>query len=358
MVRDLRSAVLGQKVANIYDINEKTYLFKFASPGSSEKVILLMESGVRFHTTKYSLAKSDMPSPFAMKLRKYIRSKRIDDIRQLSFDRVVDFKFGSGETANHIILELYSQGNIVLTDANYEILALLRSHLFEDDVALKVGEIYPMQFTTVGSSSVSTGILDMDLPMFLDWAGQKDSMKPEAAIEEEQPPLTTKKAKVRKSNLRLLLMNKDSGIGSYGGEIIDHCLLSAELSPTMKLEQLQAISPDQFESMKSNLRNGRRLFESLNIPGQFGYILWKAPKTITVASPESVPSGEDGAVTSVATGRDNNSNKEYIEFVPIILKQHEGIPFVEFPSFDEAVDEYFSKVCSPSLSFSLHYYCL
>jgi predicted ribosome quality control (RQC) complex YloA/Tae2 family protein len=67
-----------------------------------------MESGVRFHTTNFVREKSDLPSPFAMKLRKHLRTKRLENVRQIGTDRIVDFKFGSGESENHIILELYS----------------------------------------------------------------------------------------------------------------------------------------------------------------------------------------------------------------------------------------------------------
>jgi hypothetical protein len=154
MVRDIRATLLGQRLANIYDLNDKTYLFKFAVPGKSEKLMLLLESGIRFHTTKYARDKSDLPSPFAMKLRKHIRTKRLEDVRQLCNDRVVDLKFGSGDAIFHIILELYANGNIILTDGNYEILALLRSHQFEEDVAIKVNEIYPMAFATSMDSAL------------------------------------------------------------------------------------------------------------------------------------------------------------------------------------------------------------
>ena len=160
MVRDIRATLLGQRVANIYDLNDKTYLFKFAVPGKSEKQLLLLESGVRFHTTKYARDKNDLPSPFAMKLRKHIRTRRLEDVKQLCNDRVVDFKFGSGDAVFHIILELYANGNIILTDGNYEILALLRSHQFEEDVAIKVNEIYPMAFAT----SMDTALLNR-MPM-------------------------------------------------------------------------------------------------------------------------------------------------------------------------------------------------
>ena len=50
------------------------------------------------------------------KLRKHIRAKRLENIAQLGVDRVVDFRFGSGEGCHHIILEMYAGGNIILTD--------------------------------------------------------------------------------------------------------------------------------------------------------------------------------------------------------------------------------------------------
>ena len=78
---------MGKRLANVYDLSEKSYLFKFSMPGSSEKTILLLESGVRFHLTTYTRDLPDMPSPFTMKLRKHLRTKRLEDIRQLGNDR-------------------------------------------------------------------------------------------------------------------------------------------------------------------------------------------------------------------------------------------------------------------------------
>jgi predicted ribosome quality control (RQC) complex YloA/Tae2 family protein len=53
--------------------------------------------------------KSDTPSNFTLKLRKHIRTRRLEDVRQLGVDRIVDFVFGSGEAQYHLILEMYSQ---------------------------------------------------------------------------------------------------------------------------------------------------------------------------------------------------------------------------------------------------------
>ena len=54
IVRDLRvKGVLGMRVVNVYDLDSKTYLIKLATPGVAEKVVLLIESGIRFHSTKF-----------------------------------------------------------------------------------------------------------------------------------------------------------------------------------------------------------------------------------------------------------------------------------------------------------------
>ena len=63
-----------------------------------------------------------------MKLRKHIRTKKLEDVRQLGIDRVIDLTFGKGENAYHILVELYAKGNVILTDHEYTILSLLRTH--------------------------------------------------------------------------------------------------------------------------------------------------------------------------------------------------------------------------------------
>ncbi len=62
---------------------------------------------------QYQKEKSNTPSNFTLKLRKHLRARRLEDVRQLGVDRIVDFQFGSGEAAYHLILELYSQVTVV-----------------------------------------------------------------------------------------------------------------------------------------------------------------------------------------------------------------------------------------------------
>jgi predicted ribosome quality control (RQC) complex YloA/Tae2 family protein len=74
-----------------------------------------------------------IPDPFPLyDVRKHIRGVRLESIDQVGTDRVIDMQFGTGERAHHVIVELYAQGNIVLTAHNYAILQLLRSHELGD----------------------------------------------------------------------------------------------------------------------------------------------------------------------------------------------------------------------------------
>ena len=130
-----------------------------------------------------------MPSPFAMKLRKHLRNLRLENVTQLgNLDRVVDFRFGSGSYAHHLILELYAQGNLILCDGEYRILGLLRTHEYEvkksenedennanneekkvaddtttaEEVKVRVGNIYPVTFATTLTNNNNSGGEDED----------------------------------------------------------------------------------------------------------------------------------------------------------------------------------------------------
>lgn len=124
------------RVANIYDVSGRQYLIKMSR--ASLKEILLIESGIRIHTSSFVKNEKDLPSGFSMKLRKHLRTKKLSSIEQVGIDRVIKLTFGKGETCHHILVELYASGNVILTDHEFNILSLLRSHKFEDNAAIAV----------------------------------------------------------------------------------------------------------------------------------------------------------------------------------------------------------------------------
>ena len=44
-----------------------------------------------------------------VKMRKHLKSRRLESIEQVDSDRIVDLQFGSGEAAYHVIVELYDR---------------------------------------------------------------------------------------------------------------------------------------------------------------------------------------------------------------------------------------------------------
>ena len=139
-VGELKS-VLGMRVANIHDVGPKTYMLKLHDAAGPQH--LLIEAGSRVHLTDYAREKPAVPSAFTTKLRRAVRTKRITAIEQLGIDRAIDFTLGSPPVESHVIVEFYSKGNVIVTDSDYIIQAVLR--VYKDEakgVVVAVGERY------------------------------------------------------------------------------------------------------------------------------------------------------------------------------------------------------------------------
>ena len=92
---------------------------------------LVIEAGKRIHLTEYPKPSPEKPSTFAMTLRKYLENAVLTEIRQVSFDRIVELSFKKGEEEFKLIGELFGKGNIILTDKNYKILAVMKPQIFK-----------------------------------------------------------------------------------------------------------------------------------------------------------------------------------------------------------------------------------
>ena len=109
VVSSLRGAILGYRIANIYDISPRTYLLKLQKSGEDSKLFVLIESGVRVHLTTYERDKAQVPSNFTLKLRKHVRTRRIEKVEQLGADRVLVITCGSGVAEHKLVIELYDK---------------------------------------------------------------------------------------------------------------------------------------------------------------------------------------------------------------------------------------------------------
>ncbi|KAM6131338.1 LOW QUALITY PROTEIN: ribosome quality control complex subunit NEMF [Pterocles gutturalis] len=289
VLAELRHSLLGMRVNNVYDVDNKTYLIRLQKPDC--KATLLLESGIRIHTTEFEWPKNMMPSGFAMKCRKHLKTRRLVS-DQLGIDRIVDFQFGSDEAAYHLIIELYDRGNIVLTDHEYVILNILRFRTDEaDDVRFAVRERYPV-----------------------------DSAKAPAPLPTLER-LTEIISNAPKGEQLKRVLNPHL---PYGATLIEHCLIETGFSGYVTIDQHME-SKENIERLTALEKAEEYMTLTDNFSGK-GYIIQKREKK---ASLEPDKPAED-----IYT---------YEEVHPF-LSQHSKCPYLEFDSFNKAADEFYSKL--------------
>ncbi|MEM2917689.1 MAG: ribosome rescue protein RqcH [Candidatus Bathyarchaeia archaeon] len=129
-VRELKEAILNSRVSNIYQLDDKTLLFKLRRGETIYRLIL--EAGKRLNLTSYALEKPLVPPAFCMALRKFLRNSLLTNIKQYEFERVVLFDF-NGKLGNfRLILELFGEGNIILVDGENKIVQALHYRRMRD----------------------------------------------------------------------------------------------------------------------------------------------------------------------------------------------------------------------------------
>ena len=92
----------------------------------------IIEAGRRAHFVRDLPAPPKNPPQFAMLLRKHISGGKVLGIRQVGLERIIIFDIGKGTSTLRLIIELFDEGNVVLTDEHYEIVKPLRHHRFKD----------------------------------------------------------------------------------------------------------------------------------------------------------------------------------------------------------------------------------
>jgi predicted ribosome quality control (RQC) complex YloA/Tae2 family protein len=104
---------------------------------------LVIQAGKRIHLSQYPLTNPQNPPSFPMLLRKIVKGANVVSIEQHNFDRVVEIKMKKEETYT-LIVELFSQGNIILlNESNEIILPLKRKHWSDRDISSKKEYAFP-----------------------------------------------------------------------------------------------------------------------------------------------------------------------------------------------------------------------
>ncbi len=124
VVHELKEAITNSRVNNIYQFDAKTLVFKLHKT-SCPPLRLVIEAGRRLHLTAYALKPPHVPPQFCMALRKHLRGAWIATVEQYEFERIVVVYFKTKTGVMRLILELFGEGNIILTGEKGEILQAL-----------------------------------------------------------------------------------------------------------------------------------------------------------------------------------------------------------------------------------------
>ena len=116
-IRELKNAI-GARVDNVYEL-DGVFLLRLRSKEGRQD--LLLEPGRKVHLTSRKYEPPKKPSAYAMLLRKYLTNAQLVAVEQPGLERVLKFKFHGGEE-RVLILELFGKGNLILCDAQLEII--------------------------------------------------------------------------------------------------------------------------------------------------------------------------------------------------------------------------------------------
>jgi predicted ribosome quality control (RQC) complex YloA/Tae2 family protein len=114
-IKELKTTLADSRVNNIYQLDEKTVVFKLHKT-DKPPIRLVMEAGRRLHVTSYAEENPSEPPAFCMALRKYLRNAWVAGIDQYEFERIVTVGFRTKTGVLKLVVELFGEGNIILTN--------------------------------------------------------------------------------------------------------------------------------------------------------------------------------------------------------------------------------------------------
>jgi predicted ribosome quality control (RQC) complex YloA/Tae2 family protein len=138
-VLELAGAV-GGRLEQVYEIEDNVFRFRLSNKG--EKIDLIATLGARLSASKMIPESPMQPTSFASLLRKRLGNAVIEEISQVSLDRLVMMRLRKEETCL-LYFEMFAKGNLVLCDETGRILATYHEQKEAKRVVARDGQ-YPV----------------------------------------------------------------------------------------------------------------------------------------------------------------------------------------------------------------------
>jgi len=141
---ELHELLSDARVQKAYQPTRDTVIIRFHVPGQG-RVDVAFQAGLRVHTTQYPPENPKVPPSFPMLLRKHLKNATVKGVRQHNFDRILEIDIQK-EHRFTLVVELFSQGNIILLDEeNRIILPLKHRHAQGRKITSKEEYHYPAE---------------------------------------------------------------------------------------------------------------------------------------------------------------------------------------------------------------------
>jgi predicted ribosome quality control (RQC) complex YloA/Tae2 family protein len=141
--KELQGQISDSRVNNIYQFGDKTLIFKLHKI-DKPPIRLVMEAGRRIHSTTYAEESPAEPPPFCIIMRKYLRDAWMVGIKQYEFERIVIATFRNKLGVLKLIVELFGDGNFIITDEKGTILqALLLKRMRDRNILQREPFVFP-----------------------------------------------------------------------------------------------------------------------------------------------------------------------------------------------------------------------
>ncbi|KAK0729921.1 fibronectin-binding protein A N-terminus-domain-containing protein [Lasiosphaeris hirsuta] len=314
VAHELSESLVSLRLANIYDLSSKILLLKFAKPENRQQ--LLIDSGFRCHLTDFARTTAPAPSNFVIRLRKFLKTRRVTSVSQIGTDRIIEFQFSDG--AYRLYVEFFASGNIILTDASLTILALLRNvPEGEGQEPQRVGLTY-----TLENRQNFGGVP----PLTKERLARALKTIAEQAVGK----------KVKKNGADELRRGLATTITELPPVLVEHVFRLTDFNPATKATEIlenEVLAGSLFRS----LEQARAILEEITSSSKAkGYIIAKP-------SPHAADSGVDGETSQAA----KTKKLLYEDFQPFLPKQFGDDPtchVLPFDGFNKTVDEFFSSL--------------
>lgn len=279
----------------------------------------MIDSGFRTHLTDFTRATAAAPSAFTARLRKFIKTRRCTSITQIGTDRIIELQFSDG--AYHLYLEFFAAGNVILTDADSKILAILRNvSEGEGQESQKIGSIYSLEnrqnyrgVPALTKERVRTAL--------------------ETTIKRAEAAETSTKKKQKRKPGDELRRGLATTLEEFPPIVVDHAFAVTGFQPTSKPAE---VLEDEalFDSLFHALEEARKIVDGVTGSATCkGYII--AKRRESKEQDAAAPQGE------------KPQSLLYEDFQPFLPRRYETdaeFTILTFDNFNKTIDEFFSSL--------------